>query len=124
MPKHMTPETPYESRYFSVLLTADGKVIQVDTKRIKSIDAQTAIEYASLAVAADKTHGFIHQYRFQSYSEHGLVRIVFLDCQKRLDVFQNFLMISSDMALGGLYCLLFCHSFFLGKNYQAGYRKL
>ncbi|MGN0331268.1 MAG: sensor histidine kinase [Kineothrix sp.] len=115
MPKHMTPETPYESRYFSVLLTADGKVIQVDTKRIKSIDAQTAIEYASLAVAADKTHGFIHQYRFQSYSEHGLVRIVFLDCQKRLDVFQNFLMISSGMALGGYIAFFFAILFFSGK---------
>ncbi|MGN0307977.1 MAG: sensor histidine kinase [Lachnospiraceae bacterium] len=115
MPKHMTPETPYESRYFSVLLNADGQVIQVDTNRIKSIDTQTAIEYASLAVAADKTHGFIHQYRFQSCSEHGFVRIVFLDCQKRLDVFQDFLIISSGMALGGYIAFFFAILFFSGK---------
>ena len=107
MPKHMTPETPYESRYFSVLLTADGKVIQVDTKRIKSTDAQTAIEYASLAVAADKTHGFIHQYRFQSYSEHGLVRIVFLDCQKKAGCLSKLFDDQQRYGSGGLYCLLF-----------------
>ena len=27
----MSPETPYESRYFSVLLDADGQILQTDT---------------------------------------------------------------------------------------------
>ena len=34
IPKHMTTETPYESRYFSVLLDKNQAVIQTDTSRI------------------------------------------------------------------------------------------
>ena len=65
MPKHMNPETPYESRYFSVLLNENNEVIQTDTSRIKAIDPDTAISYASSAIAGQKTSGFIKKYRFQ-----------------------------------------------------------
>lgn len=42
----MSPEAPYEARYFSVLLNQKGELIQVDTRKIKAVDSQQAVEYA------------------------------------------------------------------------------
>ena len=42
----ISPEIPYESRYFSVLLDEKGEVILTDTSKIVSIDTENEIEYA------------------------------------------------------------------------------
>lgn len=42
----MSPELPYESRYFSVLLNEDGKALSADTGQIVSVDDSEAMEYA------------------------------------------------------------------------------
>ena len=115
MPKHMNPETPYESRYFSVLLNENNEVIQTDTSRIKAIDPDTAISYASSAIAGLKTSGFIKKYRFQFHEEGTSTRIVFLDCGRKLDSFYNFLIISIGMALVGYLAFFFIILFFSGK---------
>lgn len=46
-PPGMSPELPYESRYFSVLLDQNGTAVLADTSKIVSIDTEEAIEYAS-----------------------------------------------------------------------------
>lgn len=115
MPKHMTAETPYESRYFSVLLSEDNQVIQADTSRIKAIDTKKAIEYAASAAASDKDRAFIGKYRFLRSAENGSVRIIFLDCGRKLDSFRNFLVISICMAAGGYSLFFFVILFFSGR---------
>ncbi|MGN0305829.1 MAG: sensor histidine kinase [Lachnospiraceae bacterium] len=112
MPRHMTPETPYETRYFSVLLDKDNRVIQADTNRIKAIDTKEAIEYALAAAATNKTKGFIGQYRFQSCPEQNYIRIIFLNWEKELNSFRNFFIISIGMALGGYIAFFFAILFF------------
>ena len=54
----LSPELPYESRYFSVLLTSEGAVISLDTERIAAIDA-AATEYdrASPLTSVMHSHG-------------------------------------------------------------------
>ena len=46
----LSPEAPYESRFFSVLLTAGGDVLSVDTGRIAAVDMSAAIDYAQRAL--------------------------------------------------------------------------
>lgn len=115
MPKQMNPETPYESRYFSVLLNTKHEVIQTDTSRIKAIDTDKAISYAESVIANNKSAGFIGKYRFQIHEEGNSIRIVFLDCGRKLDSFQNFLLISIGMALAGYLAFFFIILFFSGK---------
>ena len=38
--RHMTAETPYETRYFSVLLDEEGQVLSVDTSKIVSVSRE------------------------------------------------------------------------------------
>lgn len=39
----MSPEIPYESGFFSVLLDENGNIILTDTSKIASIDTEKAI---------------------------------------------------------------------------------
>ena len=53
----MSPEVPYESRYFSVLLDENGGIILTDTSKIVAIDTTQAIEYASEVWKKEKRTG-------------------------------------------------------------------
>lgn len=114
-PKNMNLETPYESRYFSVLLDENHSVIQADTSRIKAIDTETAIDYAASAIARGRSSGFIRAYRFMCHSEGDFLRITFLDCGRKLDSFQTFLAASICMALTG-YLLFFVVILFFSER--------
>ena len=76
----MSPETPYESRFFSVLLGEDGQAVETDTGQIAAVDAEQATDYAQKAAASGKTSGFLDDYRFLVQNESGGIRIIFLDC--------------------------------------------
>ena len=56
--KVLSPETPYESRFFSVLLDKNGQVLQTDTGQIAAVDEEDAVEYAKSAVDSGHTAGF------------------------------------------------------------------
>ncbi len=100
-PPHFSPETPYESRYFSVMMDKNGNIIDTNTSMITSVDADTAISYAEKAISKGNASGFIDDYRYIVRDEWNGSRISFLDCGRRLDTFYSFLTISSVMALAG-----------------------
>lgn len=101
-PRPMSPELPYESRYFSVVLTKTGKVVLTDTGKIASVDSGTAAQYGVRAYESGKQAGFIGEFRYLRGSENNDVRIVFLDCGRKLDSFRSFLYASIGMTLAGL----------------------
>ena len=115
IPPNMTLETPYESRYFSVLLTADGEVIHTDTSRVKAIDSTSAVEYASNAVQQSDSNGFISNYRYTLSVEGDHIRISFLDCSREILSFRSFLVSSICMALVGYLSFFFVILFFSNK---------
>lgn len=115
MPPNMTMETPYESRYFSILFASTGEVVQSDTSRIKAIDKTTAIQYANQAVKSSHSSDFIGNYRFLFSTEGSSVRITFLDCSREFSTFRSFLWISICMALGGYAAFFFVILFFSNR---------
>lgn len=115
MPPNMSPEIPYESRYFSVLLTESGSVIQAETSRIISVDTEDAIEYAQEAAENEDGRGFIETFRYDKKTDGEVVRIVFLDCGRRLDTFFDFLFVSLGISLAGYLIVFLVISFFSGK---------
>ena len=98
----MSPETPYESRYFSVLLDGEGQAIQTDTVQIAAIDGEDAAAYAQKIWDAGKSHGFLGNYRFLTLTEGENSRIIFLDCSRSLSGFRTTLLASVALALVGL----------------------
>ncbi len=105
--KGMSPETPYESRYFSVMLDEFHAIAQTDTRKIASIDHSGAISYAQAALASNKTQGFIKTFRFVLQPEGARTRIIFLDCSRSLDTARQFLLISLSIAAAGYVAAFF-----------------
>ncbi len=107
LPPNMSPETPYESRYFTVVIDENGNVTNTDISQIISVDRSEAIEYAEKVLSKSKTKGFVGNYRYVVNTDFSDTRISFLDCGRRLDAFESFLYISSAVALAGLVIVFF-----------------
>lgn len=101
MPHGMSPELPYESRFFSVLIDTYGEITKTDTKRIESVDSEQAAELAEEVLGNGRESGFIENFRYVVKNEVNDTRITFLDCGRKLDAFKTFLTSSIGMALAG-----------------------
>lgn len=98
----MSPETPYESRFFSVLVGEDGQVLQTDTGQIAAVDEEEAAVYAQNVLRSGGGSGFLGHYRYlQCENEQGNL-IIFLDCGRSLSAFRMTLLTSVLLALLGL----------------------
>lgn len=114
--RRFTEETPYETRYFSVLLRADGSVLTVDTTQIAAVDREDAAAMAQALLAEGKTTGYVDMYRYAAVTpaasgelgasgEPGGVLYVFLDCSRNLSAVREFLITSLIVAAAGLVVL-------------------
>ena len=122
----MSPEIPYESRFFSVLLNENGDIILTDTSKIVSIDTAKAMEYASEVWEKETEKGFLEDYRYWRCSSNGEVRIIFLDCRRQLDNFQNFLLTTfgvSGIGLLSVFILMVYLSARIVKPFSDNYEK-
>ncbi len=115
LPPNMSPEIPYESRHFAVVIDEDGNVLGADMSQIAAIDRATAIEYAQKVLKKQSTKGFIGNYRYIVSDEFSDIRISFLDCGRRIDSFKSFLYTSSGVALAGLVIVFFAVFILSGK---------
>lgn len=111
----MSPELPYESRYFSVLLSRDGEVLYTETSRIVSVDSSTAVAYANEVLSGSRECGFADHFRFIRSAEGDTVRITFLDRSRQLDAFRAFLLTSAGIALAGFAVVFLIICFFAGR---------
>ena len=116
LPPGMSPEIPYESRYFSVTLDSkSGSVIQAETSRIVSVDTTRAIEYAKRVLSEGNRRGFADRFRFSVKTENSFIRITFLDCGRKLDAFQSFLLSSIGISLIGYLVVFALIAFFSNR---------
>lgn len=112
----MSPETPFESRYFSVLLNSDSHaIIQVETGHIISIDTEKAIEYAQEIAQDSRQRGFKSNFRYVKSMEGDTIRIIFLDCKRNLDSFYKFLFASVAISIIGYLIVLALVVFFSNR---------
>lgn len=102
----MSPETPYESRFFSVLLGKDGQVLQTDTGQIAAVDEEEAAVYAQNVSATGRNSGFCGNYRYLLCKDEQGSLIIFLDCGRSLSSFYTTLIASVLLALLGLLSVL------------------
>ena len=91
LPPFMSQETPYETRYFSMVMSHNKELIDADISRIVEVDVKKAYEYAISVMKMEEESGFIEQYRYISQKENGLQRITFLDVRRKMYSYQTFL---------------------------------
>ncbi len=124
--RFMSPEIPYESRYFSVLLNEQGNVIFTDTQKTVTVDFTDAGEYALEVWEKQSGRGFLHEYRYLCCPYGGETRIIFLDCRRQLDTFRNFLLTAVSVSAVGLlsvFALLIYLSSRIVKPFSDNYEK-
>lgn len=101
-PHGMSPEAPYETRYFSVLFSGSGEIISVNTGSIAAISTEEAMEYARQVYRSGKTSGFYSDYKY-SFSDGAQGRLlIFLDCGRDLSTLRSFFLTSLWVSLAGI----------------------
>ena len=99
--QHMSPETPFETRYFTVKFNTDGVVTAVDTLKIAAVDDVRAEAYAKSLHAENKHSGYLNAYKFvRGNTENGEIIYVFLDATRELESMRSFLV--SSLVISGL----------------------
>lgn len=110
-------ETPFETRYFSVLLYENGNVSTIDTGKIASVSTSEAGSYATSLYGKGKTKGFIDQYKYLSVSTTNtngddMVLYVFINCSKELMTIRTYALASIGISIIGLLVVFVLVCFF------------
>lgn len=98
---NFTPESPFESRYFTVKLV-DDKVKSVNTASIAAIDDVTAVRMAISVKFTGIERGFRGNYRYLMTKDGSEIDVIFLDCTKTLDSARTFLLLSMFISVLGI----------------------
>lgn len=98
----MSPEAPFETRYFSVVLDASGKVTSTNLNNIAAVSEDQAEELAQKVMKAGESKGFIGIYRYAKAVQSDGTLIAFTDCNKALDTFYKNMRISGLVSLAGV----------------------
>lgn len=110
-------ETPFETRYFSVLLYENGNVSTIDTGKIASVSTSEAGSYAASLYDKGKVKGFIDQYKYLSVSTtntngDNMVLYVFINCSKELMTIRTYALASIGISIIGLLVVFVLVCFF------------
>ena len=90
-----TAETPFSTRYFVLLYTESGKLLNANLKHIAAVDEETAETYLSIATEHGEGFGYSGSYKFYVAStgdKHYMA--IFLDCYDELCTLQSFAAVS------------------------------
>ncbi len=97
-----SPEAPFDTRYFTVIVDEEGRVVSADTACIAAVSDEEAENYA-LALWADvDTRGFLDNYRYRAVPRESETLYLFLDCGRELATFYSFLAVSISISLLGV----------------------
>ena len=112
----ITPETPFETRYFIVELTAQKEIKSVSLDHIAAFDRHTVVDTISQIIDTGAERGYIDHYRFGVFPDKdGRSTIIVLDCFLQLQSANNLLRITGAIFLN---CVLtvFVLLLFLSKR--------
>lgn len=111
----MSPETPFETRFFTVVLDSVGEVGSVNTDKIASVDQTQAADYAVKLFKENKTTGFYGNYRYGASAEGNDTMYIFVDCTKELSGFENFLLVSIAVGVSAFVAVFLLVFFLSGR---------
>ncbi|MCR5784771.1 MAG: HAMP domain-containing histidine kinase [Eubacterium sp.] len=116
----LSEESQYDTRYFTVILNKDGTVSSVNTGNISAISTTDASEYATTLFEKGRFSGIIDNYKYKGvYTEdedgNDIVMYVFINCERELLTFENFLLASIGISLAGI-LVVFILVYFFSKS--------
>lgn len=103
----LSPEAPFDTRYFTVLFDRNGNVQNVDTGRIAAVSHTDAIKFATKVHQHREHDGFFRIYKFDSFKTDGGIMYVFVDAERELNSYRAFLITSITSSVVGLTAVFF-----------------
>lgn len=98
----MSPELPYQSRFFTVRISETGYILSVNIDQIAAVNAEEAVEMAVDVAKKEKSTGFVGVYRYLCSVDSTELQVIFLDCAKELDTCETFLLVSVGTSVVGI----------------------
>lgn len=114
----MSPETPYETRFFSVKFNANGQVTTVDTGKIAAVATEDAVDLAEEILKSGRSSGFYDSYRYRVVAEEDSTMLLFVDRSRELVSFRTLAVTSVSMSLVGLLAVLILVLIFSKKVFR------
>lgn len=114
---HLSPELPYETRYFSVIYDEEGTVLETKTGNIAAVQEADAETYGYAVWKKGKTKGFYGNYRYLIQKKTEPMGI-FVDCSRELDSFYVLLRASIFLSFLGSSMVLILVLFFSKRVFR------
>lgn len=102
LPPKMSPEAPFSTRFFTILLDEKKNIIALDTGKIASVTREKAIEYSQNIIYKNKETGFIETYKYLIIEKKYGSMIILVDCSRDFQMFYSFLKNSIFICIIGI----------------------
>lgn len=115
----ISPESQFDTRYFTVTINSKGEVENIDTSKIASVSAENAAGYAKKlwksGKKGDGKSGFAENFKYLTVDEDGSTMYIFLSCQRELSTIKTYILASVGISAFGLLVVFVMIYFFSGK---------
>ena len=115
----ISPESQFDTRYFTVTINSKGEVENIDTSKIASVSSENAAEYAKKlwksGKKGDGKSGFAENCKYLTVDEDGSTMYIFLSCQRELSTIKTYILASVGISVFGLLVVFVMIYFFSGK---------
>lgn len=98
----VSPETPYETRFFTVTVKEDGQLAEVNTGSIAAISTEKAVAITRHLIQEERTEGYYGSYKYLAQTTGRGRMYVFVDCSQRLSSLTGFLVSSIGISVAGI----------------------
>lgn len=115
----ISPESQFDTRYFTVTINSNGDVENIDTSKIASVSSENAAEYAKKlwksGKKGDGKSGFADNCKYLTVDGDGSTMYIFLSCQRELSTIRAYILASVGISVFGLLVVFVMIYFFSGK---------
>ena len=115
----ISPESQFDTRYFTVTINSKGDVENIDTSKIASVSSEKAAQYAKKlwksGKKGDGKNGFSESFKYLTVGEGGSTMYIFLSCQRELSTIRTYVLASVGISVFGLAVVFVMIYFFSGK---------
>ena len=96
----ITPETPFSTRHFTVLLNKSGEIVKTHLDAIYSITEEQAVEYAQKVLENGRERGWLSHYRYKVFETNYVSGVVFIDGSVNRSALVQSMTISGAVLIG------------------------
>ena len=115
----ISPESQFDTRYFTVTINSKGDVENIDTSKIASVSSENAAEYAKKLWKSGKKsegkRGFAESCKYLTVDKDGSTMYILLSCQREISTIRTYVLASVGISVFGLVVVFIMIYFFSGK---------